>query len=255
MRRGELTVRRRSQFVPRRGELEIDTAADVDGIKLTKTRETRTVTLDDGTVEMLLRHLDQMDQRAQQCGVEIAPDAFVFSLEPDCSRPMPADYVTKRVAVLKEHLGIHDKRPTTVALEDEALALFRGKSSTRPTGRRGPRPKGALSYDEIGRRLRRSGRWAAMAIASAQRREAAQARGDIEIFDGSILGLRKFTSSELLDAGFNISAVALRQGHGPQVLARHYSKARRSADRKAAEHLGRLIHIDLRDAAGPSLSI
>jgi hypothetical protein len=56
------------------------------------------------------------------------------------------------------------------------------------------------------------------------------------------LGLRKFTSSELLDTGFNVSAVAQRQGHGPQVLTKHYSKARRSADRKAAEHLGRLVH-------------
>jgi hypothetical protein len=62
------------------------------------------------------------------------------------------------------------------------------------------------------------------------------------IFDGSILALRKFTSSELLDAGFNISMVAQRQGHGPQVLVKHYAKARRSADRKAAEHLGRVVH-------------
>jgi hypothetical protein len=45
----------------------------------------------------------------------------------------------------------------------------------------------------------------------------------------------------LLDAGFNISVVAQRQGHGPQVLVKHYAKARRSADRKAAEHLGRVV--------------
>jgi hypothetical protein len=99
-----------------------------------------------------------------------------------------------------------------------------------------------MSHAEVGRRLGRSSRWAALAIASAQRREAAGFRDEADIFDGSILALRKFTSSELLDAGFNISAVAERQGHGPQVLAKHYSKARRSADRKAAEHLGRLVH-------------
>jgi hypothetical protein len=81
-----------------------------------------------------------------------------------------------------------------------------------------------------------------MAVAAAQRREVAAADGDGEVFDGSILALRKFTSSELLDAGFNISAVAQRQGHGPQVLTKHYAKGRRSADRKAAEHLGRLVH-------------
>ena len=82
-----------------------------------------------------------------------------------------------------------------------------------------------------------------MAVASAERREAAKAAGRPQLnFDGSILGLRKFTSSELLDAGFNISVVAERQGHGPQVLTRHYSKSRASSDQRAAEHLGRVVH-------------
>ncbi len=54
------------------------------------------------------------------------------------------------------------------------------------------------------------------------RREEASAAGRTQLsFDGSILGLRKFTSSELFDAGFNISVVAERQGHGAQVLTRH----------------------------------
>jgi hypothetical protein len=68
---------------------------------------------------------------------------------------------------------------------------------------------------EIGRRLNRSERWAQLAVASAGRRETAACAGTAEVFDGSIIALRKFTSSELLDAGFNLSAVAQRQGHGP----------------------------------------
>jgi hypothetical protein len=36
--------------------------------------------------------------------------------------------------------------------------------------------------------------------------------------------------------------VAQRQGHGPQVLTRHYSKSRASSDKRAAEHLGRVVH-------------
>jgi hypothetical protein len=63
-----------------------------------------------------------------------------------------------------------------------------------------------------------------------------------EFFDASVVALRKFTSSELLDAGFNISMVAARQGHGPQVLVKHYAKSRRSADRRAAEHLGAIVY-------------
>lgn len=179
--------------------------------------------------------------------VEVVADAFVFSSEPDCSVPMPADYLTKRVAASKENLGIEDTRPETIVLEDEALRLFR-EPWVRPSGRRGPAPKGGRPFVEIGQALGRSSRWAALAVASAQRREAAGPRDPEEVFDGSVLALRKFTSSELLDAKFNISAVAQRQGHSPEVLAKHYPKARRSANHKAAEHLGRLVHGDGRQA-------
>jgi site-specific recombinase XerD len=254
MRRGELVVRRRDQFRPARRELVVDSAADVKGIKATKTNTERTVVIDQGTVDMLLRHIEQIDERAASCGVDIAPTAYIFSLEPDCSTPMSADYLTKRVAVLKDHLGIPDKHPETIALEDEALALFRTEPTTRPAGRRGPKPKGGMSYQEIGRRLNRSSRWAALAVASAQRREAALLEhGEVEFFDGSILGLRKFTSSELLDAKFNVSAVAQRQGHGPQVLTKHYAKGRRSADQRAADHLGRLVHQQPRPVHPPEI--
>ena len=99
-----------------------------------------------------------------------------------------------------------------------------------------------MSYAAIGERLGRSERWALLAVRSAEAREAARASGAMFNFDASIVALRKFTSSELLDAGFNISMVAHRQGHGAQVLVKHYAKSRRSADRKAAEHLGRVVH-------------
>jgi hypothetical protein len=47
---------------------------------------------------------------------------------------MPPDYVTRRVALLKEHLGIADKRAETIALEDEALRLFRSSPGPRLPG-------------------------------------------------------------------------------------------------------------------------
>jgi hypothetical protein len=53
---------------------------------------------------------------------------------------------------------------------------------------------------------------ASLAVAAAERREHAAASGHAGLdFDGSILALRKFTSSELLDVGFNVSMVAQRQ--------------------------------------------
>ena len=100
-----------------------------------------------------------------------------------------------------------------------------------------------MSYQDIGNALGRSPRWASLALAASERREHAQTSGHADLdFDGSILALRKFTSSELLDAGFNVSVVSQRQGHGPQVLTRHYSKSRASSDKRAAEHLGRIVH-------------
>jgi integrase len=242
MRRGELVSIRRSRLYPRQGRITVDASSDGRRVKTTKTRTTRDVAVDEQSMAMLLRQCERMDERAAAFGVDVAPDAFVFSLEPDCSLPMAADYLTRRVGVLKEHLGIANKRPDTIAREDEALRLFRRAPTHRPKGKTGPSLKGGMSYEDIGRRLGRSTKWAMDAVASAQRREGAVARGEAEFFDGSVVALRKFTSSELLDAGFNISMVARRQGHGPQVLVKHYAKGRRSADQKAAEYLGQVVH-------------
>ena len=60
-------------------------------------------------------------------------------------------------------------------------------------------------------------------------------------FDATILALRKWTSSELMDAGFNPSTVSGRQGHTVQVMLHHYSSRRRSADQAAAAHLGERV--------------
>ncbi len=242
MRRGELVGLRRSRVRWDEMRIVVDSAMDGKRVKPTKTRKERTFYVDEGTIAMLRRHCGQVDERAKEVGAILAADPFVFTLSVDGSEPIPADYVRKRVALLKEHLGIEEKKPATIAREDEALRLFRQQAADRRPGLPGPAPKGGMSLPDIGARSGRSDRWAALAIASAERREAATQRGLSLHFDGLILALRKFTSSELLDAGFNISMVSQRQGHGPQVLVKHYSRSRRSADRRAAEHLGRLVH-------------
>jgi integrase len=242
MRRGELVGLRRSRMFPDDGVLLVDAAVDGIRVKTTKTRHERRVVIDADTMAMLVEHCAEMDRRAESAGSSVGVDGFVFSTVADCSTPMSVEFLTRRVGRLKQHLGIENKSPATVSLEDEALRLRREGSPVGPVRPRpGPRPDGALSYEDIGRALDRSRNWAIKAVASAKRREAA-AQSPRHQFDGSILALRKFTSSELLDAGFNISAVAQRQGHGPQVLVKHYSKLRDSADRRAAEHLGRVVN-------------
>ena len=85
MRRGELVTVRRSRLHPEDGLLTVDAATDGKRVKATKTRRERRVAVDAETMAMLQRHCEQMDERAALCGVEIGPDAFVFSLAPDCS--------------------------------------------------------------------------------------------------------------------------------------------------------------------------
>ena len=244
IRRGEMVGIPMSAVAWRKKQITIASAISSSGkVKATKTRQSRTFHIDADTIAMLKRHCDQMSKKAADAGTELAADAFLFSLSPDCSTPMPPDHLTKRVAVLKGYLGIEDKHADTVALEDEALRLRRSTPPSRPAAKPGPLPGGGMSYREIGVTLGRSERWASLAVAAAERRELAQASARENLtFDGSILALRKFTSSELLDAGFNVSMVAQRQGHGPQVLTRHYSKSRASSDKRAAEHLGRVVH-------------
>ena len=241
MRRGELVGIRASALQLDKQQLRVTTAVTGKRVKPTKTRSERDVALDEETAAMLARILERRREVAALVGVPLAADPFLFSHAADSCTPMSPDYLTSRVAVLKGHLGIENKQPATIAAEDEARRLYRGQPGPRPRGKTGPKPKGGMTYAEIGKALGRSARWASLAVAAAERREAAAANGAPR-FDGSVLALRKFTSSELLDAGFSVAAVAQRQGHGPQVLVKHYGKRRLSADRKAAEHLGRVVH-------------
>ncbi|MGH9125230.1 MAG: tyrosine-type recombinase/integrase [Acidimicrobiales bacterium] len=254
MRRGELVGIRRSRVDWTRYKVTVDTAiSESKKVKGTKTHRVRTFHVDPETVAMLARVCEQQDERARAEGIAMCADPFLFTLVADGAVSMSPDHVTERVAVLKGHLGIEDKRPGTVELEDEALRLRRSPARPRRPGKTGPDPGGGMSYREIALQLHRSERWVSLAVAAATRREQAAAAGlGKEVFDGSILGLRKFTSSELLDAGFNIGMVAQRQGHGPQVLARHYSKSRESSDRKAADHLGKVVHAPSGSARGRS---
>lgn len=249
MRRGEFVGIRASALQLDKRQLRVTTAVSGKWVKPTKTRTERDVALDDETAGMLARILERRREVAAFVGVPLADDPYLFSHAPDSSTPMPPDYVTKRVALLKSHLGIENKQSATIAAENEALRLYRGDPQPRPKGRTGPKPKGGMSFAEIGAALGRSERGASLAVEAAERREAAAASG-VRPFDGSVLALRKFTSSELLDAGFSVAAVAQRQGHGPQVLVKHYGKRRESADRKAAEHLGRFVHLPLSPGTG-----
>ncbi len=110
-------------------------------VKATKTRKERSFFIDEATVRMLRCVCEQVDERADEVGGTLDRDPFIFTLSLDGSEPMSPDYVTKRVGVLKEHLGIEGKQPDTIAREDEALRLFRQEPGARPAGMTGPLPR------------------------------------------------------------------------------------------------------------------
>jgi hypothetical protein len=60
--------------------------------------QTRRVALDPETVELLTEHYGRCAVRAKALGVELDPDAFVFSGTPDGSTPLRPDSVTQGTA-------------------------------------------------------------------------------------------------------------------------------------------------------------
>jgi integrase len=107
-RRGELCALRRSHReagvlnVPRsvRGR-----RADLRE-KDTKTHQRRRVPLDSESNAILDELIARQDERAAQLGLTIAEDAYLFSLDPDCSRPLVPDSVTQRYDRMAARLGI-----------------------------------------------------------------------------------------------------------------------------------------------------
>jgi integrase len=74
--------------------------------KGTKTHQTRRVTVDSETVEILREHRQRCDERASSGGISVRPDGFVFSLTPDCSTQIRPDTITQRYGRLAKRLGI-----------------------------------------------------------------------------------------------------------------------------------------------------
>ena len=81
----------------------------------TKTHTKRVVGLDPDTIEVLVAHRLEMDNRAAAAGVAVGASSFVFSHEPDGSRPWRPDNVSMRWDRLRDRVGLagvrlHDLR-------------------------------------------------------------------------------------------------------------------------------------------------
>ena len=74
--------------------------------KATKTHQIRRVGLDPETVEVLREQRQRYEEQVAALGVAPAEDAFVFSYEPDHSRPCDPDGVSHRYKRMCRELGI-----------------------------------------------------------------------------------------------------------------------------------------------------
>jgi len=95
--RGEVLLERGVMYVP--GQPLID--------KATKTRSKWRLALDTRSVELLRAHRGRAEQVARELGIVLPMNAYVFSREPDGSRPMHPTHMTHQFVALARSLGVH----------------------------------------------------------------------------------------------------------------------------------------------------
>lgn len=98
---GVLTIRH--SVSEQRGTTTIKGTSTVKG---TKTHQSRRISLDAETVALLIGHRQQVIARCADIGAEFDERQFLFSYEPDHSRPCSASGVTHRYARMVAKLGI-----------------------------------------------------------------------------------------------------------------------------------------------------
>jgi integrase len=109
-RRGELCALRWSKVDLEHGVIGIDKSIAQTGSKTwekeTKTHQQRRIAIDKETNALLSEHLHRCQARADALGLAVAPDAFVFSLDPDNSTHLLPDSVSQRYGKAVHRLGI-----------------------------------------------------------------------------------------------------------------------------------------------------
>jgi integrase len=118
-RRGELCGLRwqhidldRGEVLLERGVVYVTGQPLID--KATKTGSKRRLALDVKTVELLRTYRERTEQVARDLGITLPASAYVFSCEPDGSRPMSPSYMTQQFVGVARSIGVrcrlHDLR-------------------------------------------------------------------------------------------------------------------------------------------------
>lgn len=109
-RRGELTALRWSDLDLDRGAVTFGRSIGQIGGEMwekdTKTHQRRVLSLDEYTVELLKEHHLRCADRCAAVGIDPTGSMYVFSPEPDGSRPIRPDTVTQRYGRMVKRLGL-----------------------------------------------------------------------------------------------------------------------------------------------------
>ncbi len=114
-RRGELCALRWSDLdLPGKALTIARSIVEAEHSKLvekdTKTHAARRIVLDVGTVAVLKAHRKRSTARAQACGARLPASAYVFSSDPDGTRPWAPNDVTKDFIRLRKAVGLDTVR-------------------------------------------------------------------------------------------------------------------------------------------------
>jgi integrase len=113
-RRGEVRGLRWSDLDEAAGTITIKRAVvDVAGrvhVKDTKTHAERPVTIDAGTLALLVAYRRAMSDRAEEFGVVLAFDAYVLSPGPDGAKPLRPERASNVFRALRVKAGISSAR-------------------------------------------------------------------------------------------------------------------------------------------------
>jgi integrase len=107
--------------------------------KDTKTHQQRRIALDLETIELLTEYRDRCANRAGELGLELAQDAFLFSLAPDGTTHLLPDSVSQRYGKFAKRLGIHTSIHKVAPLLGHGADRGRRGRANR---RRAPRARG-----------------------------------------------------------------------------------------------------------------
>jgi integrase len=112
----------------------------------------RTVALGPATTELLTSHRARMAERALRLGASLPRDAFVFSAEPDCSRPWYPDSTTHRFRRLCDKLGLAEVHVHSLRHYVSTMGLDEGFALPTVAGRLGHADGGRMTLSRYAHR-------------------------------------------------------------------------------------------------------